>query len=85
MDKPFIFLCKLAWDARFRIPLIITVAFMAFDIRMHLDINVQMRRIPRRRLHPGIMDDGASSEDDEDEDSWVTMDGDDDSVEELEV
>lgn len=42
-----IFLIKLAWDCRVRLPLLITIGFMILDIRMQLDINVETRRIPR--------------------------------------
>lgn len=42
-----IFLMKLAWNCRLRLPLLITIGFMIFDIRMQLDINVESRRIPR--------------------------------------
>lgn len=42
-----IFLLKLAWDCRLRLPLLITIGFMILDIRMQLDINVETRRIPR--------------------------------------
>ncbi|KAJ8946792.1 hypothetical protein NQ314_008775 [Rhamnusium bicolor] len=45
--SPLVFLIKLAWDCRYRLPLLITVGFMILDIRMQLDINVQTRRIPR--------------------------------------
>uniref|UniRef100_A0A6P7GW79 Uncharacterized protein LOC114347232 n=1 Tax=Diabrotica virgifera virgifera TaxID=50390 RepID=A0A6P7GW79_DIAVI len=53
--KPLLFLLKLAWDCRYRLPLLITVGFMVLDVRMQLDINVQTRRIPRRpppRVNP---------------------------------
>lgn len=51
--SPLIFLLKLAWDCRYRLPLLITVGFMVLDIRMQLDINVQTRRIPRPRSQTG--------------------------------
>lgn len=47
--SPLLFLLKLAWDCRYRLPLLITVGFMVLDVRMQLDINVQMRQIPRPR------------------------------------
>ncbi|KAH1016732.1 hypothetical protein HUJ04_007908 [Dendroctonus ponderosae] len=49
--SPLLFLLKLAWDCRYRLPLLITVGFMVLDVRMQLDINVQMREIPRPRHH----------------------------------
>lgn len=48
MTGPLLFLLKLAWESRYRIPLIITVGFMALDIRMQFEINIHMRRIRRR-------------------------------------
>lgn len=50
MDKAFMFLLKLAWDSRIRLPLLIAVGFLAFDIRMQLEINIQTRRIRRRAI-----------------------------------
>jgi len=47
--SPLLFLLKLAWDCRYRLPLLITVGFMVLDVRMQLDINVQMRQIPGPR------------------------------------
>lgn len=46
------FLLKLAWDCRYRLPLLITVGFMALDIRMQLEIHVHMRTIRRREINP---------------------------------
>lgn len=55
MDKALLFLIKLAWNSRIRLPVLIAVGFVAFDIRMQLEINIQTRRIrgrpiPRRRI-----------------------------------
>lgn len=47
MEQPLLFLIKLAWACRYRLPILITVGFMALDIRMQLEIHVQMRRIRR--------------------------------------
>lgn len=52
MAEPFLFLFKLAWESRYRIPLIITIGFMALDIRMQFEINIQMNRIRRARGQP---------------------------------
>lgn len=46
------FLLKLAWQSRYRLPLILTVGFMALDIRMQLEINIHTRRVQRMR-RPG--------------------------------
>ncbi|KAJ8896693.1 hypothetical protein PR048_002038 [Dryococelus australis] len=46
LDGPFqqclSFLLKLAWSSRFRLPVLITVGFMILDIRMQLEINVDI-------------------------------------------
>lgn len=47
MEEPLLFLIKLAWACRYRLPILITVGFMALDIRMQLEIHVQMRRVHR--------------------------------------
>lgn len=41
-QKSLVFLIKLAWDSRFRLPVIITVGFMVLDVRMQLEINVDV-------------------------------------------
>lgn len=48
MDKALLFLLKLAWDSRIRLPVLIVVGFLVLDIRMQLEINIQTRRIRRR-------------------------------------
>lgn len=58
--SPLMFLLKLAWDCRYRIPLIITIGFMALDIRMQFELNVQTRRIRRVSLPSS----GSSNQDD---------------------
>ncbi|GJQ65480.1 hypothetical protein Trydic_g7585 [Trypoxylus dichotomus] len=82
MSDPFsqslIFLMKLAWESRYRIPLIITVSLMALDIRMQLDVNVQMRRI-RRARPPAAPTANQPVEQpnngtDDSSDSWLTVD-----------
>lgn len=74
MAEAFTFLLKLAWESRYRIPLIIAISFMAFDIRMMLEINVQMRRIQSARIHPPIeLDDVPILEDYTDSDGEWTF------------
>lgn len=34
------FLLKLAWESRFRLPILLTVLFMALDLRIQVDINI---------------------------------------------
>lgn len=64
IEKPFMFLCKLAWEARYRIPIIISVVFVVFDVRMQVEINVQMRTV-RRRARGGQVDEGVQQNDEE--------------------
>ncbi|XP_044740411.1 uncharacterized protein LOC123301641 [Chrysoperla carnea] len=35
-----LFLLKLAWESRFRLPILLTVLFMALDLRVQVDINI---------------------------------------------
>lgn len=50
MDNALLFLLKLAWDSRFKLPLLITLGFMVLDIRMQLEVTVESRRV--RRIRP---------------------------------
>lgn len=52
MDKTLLFLINLAWESRYKLPLLITVGFMVLDIRMQLEITVESRRIRRARAAP---------------------------------
>ncbi|XP_050511871.1 uncharacterized protein LOC114327505 isoform X2 [Diabrotica virgifera virgifera] len=73
--KPLLFLLKLAWDCRYRLPLLITVGFMVLDVRMQLDINVQTRRIPRRpppRVNP-VQENDLGDNDNSSNESWSTV------------
>ncbi|XP_018576558.1 uncharacterized protein LOC108915086 isoform X2 [Anoplophora glabripennis] len=74
--SPLVFLLKLAWDCRYRLPLLITVGFMVLDIRMQLDINVQTRRIPRPRSQPRPQNENNADDnpDDGSDGSWITVD-----------
>lgn len=81
-SQSLIFLLKLAWESRYRIPLIITVSLMALDVRMQLDVNIQMRRI-RRARPAGVVagnqpaaaaSEGASIDSADSSDSWLTVD-----------
>lgn len=60
--EPFLFLCRLAYAARYRIPLIITVVFIALDIQMQVEINVEMRSVHRDADLPSTTDDDNQSE-----------------------
>lgn len=52
MDKTLLFLIKLAWESRLKLPLLITLGFMILDIRMQLEITVETRRVRRARAIP---------------------------------
>lgn len=54
MDNALLFLLKLAWESRFKLPLLITIGFMMLDIRMQLEVTVESRRVRRIRPIPGI-------------------------------
>lgn len=68
-SKTFIFLTKLAWNSRITLPLLVTVAFMAMDFRMQVEINVQTERIVHDEPYM-IMEVNNESEDDS---SWETI------------
>ncbi|KAK9717269.1 hypothetical protein QE152_g24247 [Popillia japonica] len=77
LSQPLIFLLKLAWESRYRIPLIITISLMALDVRMQLDVNIQMRRIRRTPPAVPIGNQRAaepSYESEDSSDSWLTVD-----------
>ncbi|KAJ9577620.1 hypothetical protein L9F63_005807 [Diploptera punctata] len=78
-QKGLVFLLNLAWNSRFRLPVLITVGFMVLDVRMQLEINVD---IEVRHVHvaEGDNDDDDDDDDDDDED-----DDDDDDDEELDL
>lgn len=44
----FIYLMHLAWKSRLHIPFLLTVCFLVFDIRLQLEVNINMTR---RRTH----------------------------------
>lgn len=67
--RPLMFLLKLAWDCRYRLPLLITVGFMILDVRMQLDINVQTRRVHRHHHHHEPDEDHSSEDTATDSDS----------------
>lgn len=72
MDSALLFLIKLAWESRYRIPMIITLGFMALDIRMQLEINVNVRSVRRQSAHQRVEGfEDVSTEDDSD--SWYTI------------
>lgn len=75
--SPLMFLLKLAWDCRYRIPLIITIGFMALDIRMQFELNVQTRRIRRVSLPTSgssNQDDTSDNQDAELDYTWTSAD-----------
>lgn len=49
----FIYLMHLAWKSRLHIPFLLTVCFLVFDIRLQLEVNINMTR-RRVNQRPGI-------------------------------
>lgn len=66
-QKGLVFLLKLAWNSRFRLPVLITVGFMVLDVRMQLEINVG---IEVRHVH--VQDEDEDDEEEEDEEDEVS-------------
>ncbi|KAK9887918.1 hypothetical protein WA026_000221 [Henosepilachna vigintioctopunctata] len=89
---PLMFLLKLAWDCRYRIPLLITIGFMALDIRMQFELNVQTRRVRRvssppsgRSSNLGEQNSPENHEETAMEESWLSAEEASDSESDLEV
>jgi len=78
-QKSLVFLLNLAWKSRFHLPVLIAVGFMVLDIRMQLEINVDVQV---RHVHDqdgdedDHEDDDEDDEDDDDDDDEVEDDGD---------
>lgn len=68
MDKTLLFLIKLAWESRLKLPLLITIGFMILDIRMQLEITIETRRVRRARVIPIDPDVDNIPEDEDDDD-----------------
>lgn len=45
LRQTFLFLTKLAWYNRVTLPIIITSAFMAMDIRVQVELNIHTERM----------------------------------------
>uniref|UniRef100_A0A1B6LQ39 Uncharacterized protein n=1 Tax=Graphocephala atropunctata TaxID=36148 RepID=A0A1B6LQ39_9HEMI len=45
-----LFLFHLAWKSRVRLPVLIAIGFMVLDIRMHLEINIDLGRAGRQAV-----------------------------------
>lgn len=52
----FIYLMHLAWKSRLHIPFLLTVCFLVFDIRLQLEVNINMTRRRAPRLVAGNND-----------------------------
>jgi hypothetical protein len=74
-QKSLVFLLNLAWKSRFHLPVLIAVGFMVLDVRMQLEINVDVQV---RNVHD---QDGDDEDDEDDEDDDDEDDDDDDEVE----
>jgi hypothetical protein len=68
-QKSLVFLLNLAWKSRFHLPILIAVGFMVLDVRMQLEINVdvQVRNVHDQDGDDDDDDDEDDSDDDEDE------------------
>ena len=42
LHRALLFMLQLGWKSRFRLPIIIIVTFIVMDIRMHLEIDVEV-------------------------------------------
>jgi hypothetical protein len=76
-QKSLVFLLNLAWKSRFHLPVLIAVGFMVLDVRMQLEINVDVQV---RHVHDqdgDDEDDGDDDEDDDDDEDEVEDDGED--------
>lgn len=62
MDNALLFLLKLAWDSRFKLPLLITIGFMMLDIRIQLEVTVESRRVRRIRPAPIVIPVGTAAQ-----------------------
>lgn len=60
----FIYLMHLAWKSRLHIPFLLTVCFLVFDIRLQLEVNVNMtrRRVQRVGVEAGDDDDNNNND-----------------------
>jgi hypothetical protein len=73
-QKSLVFFLNLAWKSRFHVPVLFAVEFMVPDVRMQLEINVDVQV---RNVHDQDEDD----EDDDDDDDEDDNDDDEDEVE----
>lgn len=49
--RALIFMLKLGWKSRFRLPVLIVVAFVALDINMQLEITLEHENGTEHRAH----------------------------------
>lgn len=61
----FLFLTNLAWKCRITLPVLVTAVFMAMDIRLQIEINIQTGPVG---MDVGELDDYS------DEEEWETTD-----------
>lgn len=41
LHRALLFMLKLGWKSRFRLPIIIIITFIVMDIRMHLEMEIE--------------------------------------------
>ncbi|PSN42808.1 hypothetical protein C0J52_12673 [Blattella germanica] len=77
-QKGLSFLLNLAWEACFRLPALITVGFMLFDIRMQLDMNmdIEVRRVVIQTDDENNGDRDRENDDDDSSDTIEYVDAD---------
>jgi len=73
--QAFLFLTNLAWKCRITLPVLVTAVFMVMDIRLQIEINIQAGQLA---ADPDGLGEGSEVSDD----SWETLDSDDEENEE---
>lgn len=68
------FLMNLAWESRVRLPLLMTVAFMALNIRMQLEINIYRNSQEHTNHLLEVLQEDGENDSADDTDSWETTD-----------
>lgn len=67
-QKALIFLLRLAWKSRVRLPYLIVIAFMVFDIRLSVEVEFNVERQTPEELGIEGMDSDSDSDSDDDDD-----------------
>ncbi|XP_071444366.1 uncharacterized protein [Hetaerina americana] len=70
----FLFLLHLAWESRFRLPILLVVGLMVLDVRMQLEIDFDAELMQERRMQLVRNIEDGDDEDDEGEDDYSDED-----------